>query len=250
MAWGSPPLARSEWIVVAALCGGCDAVFSVGDTQACEVAAFDHVRSTALLAADDFSIDWDEKYAVLDIGGLPYEYRFDGMPAPIDLGPTIPMTLALAPEASGLMWTTGGDPQLLMAAGSHDGTTWTTGTRVPKGTFAGTPSADSFGVRHLLVRLRYSEPAVQEYVDDNGVWMPTGDPHDIAGDVAPNLTPNGLTVVWSDADGVHEATRDSIDTWFGKDTLVLAGAHTAPQLLGHCNTLYTIDDGMLTRYRR
>jgi hypothetical protein len=243
-------LARSEWLLIAALCGGCDAVFSVGDTHACLVTSFDHAKPEALLTAEYFSINWDENYAVLVDGGLPYEYHFDGMPTPIDLGPTVQEDLALSPEGDGLFWTTAGDPFLLVGAASHDGTTWTTGTRVPRGTFAGTPSADGFGVRHVLVRLRYAQPAVQEYVDDNGIWMPTGDPHDMPGDWGPNLTPNGLTVVWDDADGVHEATRTSIDSWFGQDTLVLAGAHRTPQLLGHCETLYTVDSGMLTRYRR
>ena len=250
MARGSPPLARSEWILIAALCGGCDTVFSVGDTHACAVASFDHAKPEGLLAVDAFSVDWDESYAVVSLSGLPNQYRFDGMPAPIELGAGVPVTFSLAPEGDGLFWTAGSEPRELMAAATHDGTTWTTGARVPKGTFAGTPSADGFGVRHVLVRLRSDQPAVQEYIDDNGVWMPTGEPHDMSGLYAPNLTPNGLTVVWSDTDGVHEATRDSIDGWFGTDTLVLAGAHGTPQLLGHCDTLYTRDDGMLTRYRR
>jgi hypothetical protein len=243
-------LARSEWILALALCGGCDTVFSVGDPQKCEIASFDHVKSQTLVAAQDFSVDWDEKYAVLGGTDGTYEYHFNGAPTKIDLGPTIQTALALAPEADGVMWTSGGDPELLMAAGSHDGTTWTTGARVPRGTFAGTPSADSFGTRHVLVRLYDGQPSVQEYVDDSGVWHTAGDPHDVPGDLAPNLTPNGLTMVWSDADGVHEATRDRVDAWFGKDALVLAGAHRAPQLLGHCDSLYTVDNGMLTRYRQ
>jgi len=147
------------------------------------------------------------------------------------------------------------EPPTLMAAALQD-STWQTGQRAPRGTFAGTPSADVFGPRRVIVRLRDTQPAVQEFEDQSGIWVAVGDPHDLPGVAAPNLTPNGLTMVYAvvgDNPGIYQATRASTSAWFGDPQLVLAGDHLAPQLLGRCSNLYVIDNTTtrtLTRYDR
>ena len=120
---------------------------------------------------------------------------------------------------------------------------------------AGTPSADAFGPRHALVRIYPIDMAIQEFVDDSGVWTPVGDPHDLPGIGAPNLTPSGLDMVYDDAfglePGVYIAHRSSIDEWFGPPAVILPGKRVLPQLLGGCRTLYATDiSGEIPTLRR
>ncbi|MBV8760117.1 MAG: hypothetical protein JO257_22690 [Deltaproteobacteria bacterium] len=247
-------MARSELLLVAALlCGGCDLVVGMsGDARPCGYASFVG-KPTDLVQADAFSIDWDQRIAVLIVGGVPYEYSLpDKKQSAIDLGVYVDSSLSLAPEGDGLFFTAMIEPPTLMAA-ALEKSVWHTGQRAPKGTFAGTPSADVFGPRRVLVRVRDGQPTVQEFEDQNGVWVAVGDPHDLPGIAAPNLTPNGLTMVYAvggDMPGIYQATRPSTSTWFGEPQLVLAGNHLAPQLLGRCSNLYVIDGENLSRYDR
>jgi hypothetical protein len=246
-------MARSELLISLVLVSGCDVVIGLsGDQHACGTTTFKD-KGTAIVAADDFSIDWDATFAVLSTSGLASEYRFaDRSQTAIDLGGYDNLGLALAPEGNGLFFTASIEPPTLMAAGLEKDA-WRIGQRVPKGDYAGTPSADTFGPRRSLVRVDSFAQTVQEFEDQDGVWVAVGDPHGVPGFVAPNLTPNGLTMVYADnvgSTGVFLATRASMDTWFGPPVLVLAGDHRFPQLLGRCSDLYVIDDGTVTRYQR
>ena len=247
-------MARSELLIALALVSGCDVVVGLsGDQHACGTTTFKADKGTPIVATEDFSIDWDATFAVLATGGLVSEYHFaDKSQTPIDLGGYDNLGLALAPEGNGLFFTASIEPPTLMAAGLQKDA-WRIGQQAPKGAYAGTPSADTFGPRHSLVRSDPETQTVQEFEDQDGVWVAVGDPHTVPGFVAPNLTPNGLTMVYADnggSTGVFVATRTSTDAWFGTPVLVLEGNHRYPQLLGRCSDLYVIDDGTLTRYER
>ena len=247
-------MARSELLIALALVSGCDVVVGLsGDQRPCGNARFG-AKGTAIVPADDFSIDWDATFAVIAQTGLPSLYRFsDKSQTAIDLGGYNTIGLALASEGNGLFFTASIEPPTLMAAGLEK-SAWRTGQRVPQGTYAGTPSADTFGPRRSVVRLDPVSETAQEFEDQDGVWVAIGDPHDVPGFVAPNLTPNGLTMVFrggtADSPGIFQATRASTDAWFGTPVLVLEGEHRFPQLLGRCSDLYVIDNGTLTRYER
>lgn len=250
-------MARSELLLAALLCGGCDLVVGMSeDERPCGTDTF-HGEPTALTEAAAFSIDWDQHNAVLVLGnGLAAQYNLGTkQQTPIDLGGYVGTALSLSPEGDGLFFTAQIEPPTLIAAALQK-STWQTGQRVPRGTFAGTPSADVFGPRRVLVRLRDAEPAVQEFEDQSGIWVAVGDPHDLPGIAAPNLTPNGLTMVYADVGdtpGIFQATRASTSEWFGDPQLVLAGDHLFPQLLGRCSNLYVIDnttERTLMRYGR
>jgi len=250
-------MARSELLLAVLLCGGCDLVVGMSeDTHPCGTDTF-HGQPTPLIEATAFSIDWDEHDALIGIdSGLTAEYSLvTHEQTVVDLGGYVGTALSLSPEGDGLFFTATVEPPILMAAALQK-STWRTGQRVPRGTFAGTPSADVFGPRRVIVRLRDAEPAVQEFEDQSGIWVAIGDPHDVPGLAAPNLTPNGLTMVYAggvDNPGIFQASRTSTAEWFGDPQLVLAGDHLAPQLLGRCSNLYVIDNGSirtLTRYER
>ena len=239
--------------VSALACAGCDLVVGMsGDPRPCGDATFTRAP-TAIVPATQFSIDWDEHVALITIDGVPARYSLvDHTQTSIDLGSYVPSALSLSPEGDGLFFTAMIDPPALMAAALED-TVWHTGQQAPKGTYAGTPSADEFGPRRVLVRVRDASSAVQEFEDKSGVWVAVGEPHDVPGIAAPNLTPNGLTMVYAGGqgnDGIFQATRSSPAEWFGEPHLVLAGVHLWPQLLGRCSNLYVIDDSTLTRYER
>jgi hypothetical protein len=244
-------MARSELLLLLAL-SGCDLVVGISDDpRPCDATTFTG-SGAPIIDADAFSIDWDQQFGVMSKSGLAFEYQLaDGTQTPIDLGVYVPGEFALSPEGTGLFFTAETEPMMLVAAARKADTPWMMGGRTPAGTYAGTPSADAFGPRHAIVRVRPGDTAVQEFVDDNGVWKPIGDPHELAAIGAPNLTPSGLTMVFATGDGVYQATRSSRDVWFGEPTLVLAGMHRAPQLLGRCSNLYTVDgQSMVTRYDR
>jgi hypothetical protein len=213
-----------------------------------------------MMVAEEFSISWDLSRAVVTVAGVAKEVSpLSGTPTPIDIGPYTPTSLGLSPEGDSLLFTANIEPYTLYAAvrGNPD---WRLDPNVPLGTYAGTPSADAFGPRRVLVRMRWAGP-LQEYEDDNGLWKPVGDGHDFDGLESANLTPNGLSMVYAamQSDGTQAvmlATRKATSQWFGTPAVILTGEHSSPQLLDQCRSLYVIDpsdpnviaEPMLERY--
>jgi hypothetical protein len=223
------------------------------DPPPCQPASFEGKTATPITAAEQFTVDWDQTFAVVSKDGAMFEVELpSGTPTPIDLGVYVDFGLALAPEGSSLFYTAAIEPELLRGALRTGTATWTLDARVPRGTFAGTPSADSYGPRHVLVRLRATDTDVTEYEDVDGVWTPLG-VHPVAGIIAPNLTPNGLVMVYSGFDevgapAIFVATRASRDEWFGEPSMLLPGPYIQPQLLGQCKQLYVTDGTTLQRF--
>ena len=243
-------------ILAIALCAsGCDYVFGLDHGPApCSVASFASATPTALMAADAFSISWDQTLVVYTQAGFAFEQALPhGTPMPIDLGIYVPESLALTPEGDALFFSAAIEPPLLQTAVRASPGAWDADAIRPRGVFAGTPSADEFGARRVLVRLRDDAMDVQEYVDDGGKWQPTGDPHVVATTSAPNLSASGLDMTFTgvDADnapGVFVAHRSSTAEWFDDPVVILPGQHASPQLLGSCTQLYVDDDGMVSSY--
>jgi hypothetical protein len=236
-----------RWIaLVLSACTGCDAVFGLDESPApCAPASFAQAKPTDVVAADHASVSWALDRAVISLNGLAYEVTLpSGQPAAIDIGPYMTHSLALSPEGTSLLFSIEEEPPRLYAA--DRGTTgWNIDTNVPVGTFAGVPSADAFGPRRVLVRMRATGP-MQEYEDDSGTWKPVGDLHDYDGQLAPNLAPNGLTMVYAGTqqDGtpaVFEATRANTGSWFGEPTAILPADASDPQLLDRCHSLYVVE---------
>ena len=93
----------------------------------------------------------------------------------------------------------------------------------------------------------------EQQAADSDQQTAIGDPQTAPAVFAPNLTPSGLTMVYeqSDGSGVYIATRAALADRFGDATLILPGDHRAPQLLGACTALYTVDPPSdLVRYDR
>lgn len=248
----------SRFVIALALaCSGCDLAFGLDGEEPCSLGSFDHAQTTDITTADDFSIDWDETLAVYTKSGLAYELALpDPTPIPVDLGPYTMLGLSLLPEGNVLFYTASIEPPTLKGALRAGDAQWLLDAGVPRGSYAGTPSADVFGPRHVIVRLRMTDDTVVEYEDDNGRWDLVGEPHPNTGTLAPNLTPNGLTMVYAGLDddqqpAVFAATRKSTAEWFGEPTIVLRGAHRSPLMLGQCKRLYTVaEDGVLRRFER
>jgi hypothetical protein len=248
-------LARSSVVACVAL-AGCDFVFGLsGQPDPCELASFADKDATTIAEADAFSVDWDQTLALLEQRGLMYELALPaGELTAIDVDVYNHVALALTPEGNALFYTIAVEPfELRGALRSAD--TWLLDAAVPAGTFAGTPSADEFGPRRVLVRRLPSDEDVQEFVDDNGRWLPIGAPTRVVTQGSPNLTPNGLTMVFVGRDldglpGIYAASRDGVDASFGEPVLLRAGDYRAPQLCGRCQQLYAIDNGMLVRFDR
>lgn len=258
MEWGSRLSVRSSHaaIVLALALGGCDLAFGF-DTgeKPCDVTTFDSARHTDLAVAEDFSVDWDQTFAVIIQEGASFELPLPtGTPVPIDLGIYPSGALSLTPEGNALFYTADIEPPLLQGALRKTEGSWQIAATVPRGTFAGTPSADVFGPRHLLVQLRTGDGAIQEYVDADGHWVTVGDPHPLVTESPPNLTPNGLTAVFAKvADDqvtreIYEMSRATTAAWFGEPVKIFAGTAGHPQLLGQCRQLYTLDEGQVRRY--
>ncbi|HUS33491.1 MAG TPA: hypothetical protein VMZ53_33545 [Kofleriaceae bacterium] len=252
--------ARSSVLLL--LLGGCDLAFGVGgEVEPCELQAFDSARATDIIPAFRFSVDWDQRFAVavLDDGSHAELELPSGTPRKVDLGPYITLNAALSPEGDALLYTSSTEPPVLEGALRGAPGSWTLEARTPIATFVGTPTADVFGPRRVLARMHMNDATVQELEDDNGTWVPVGGAHDFDSEMPPNLTPNGLTAVFTrrtltesgDALEVYGMTRPSMDEWFGTPVKILAnGNDEAPQLLGHCERLYTIHDGLMRRYDR
>jgi len=238
-------LARFSLLVLLA---GCDLAFGVsGQPEPCSLGKFASPTQNIVVEADLFSIDWDQQLAVITRGSDAFEVALpDETETPIELGPYSRSALALSPEGGALFYTVSIEPDTLKGALRRGAGEWQLDAEVPRGTFAGTPSADAFGPRRVLVRMLTGAPAVQEYeVDENGHWATVGAPFDFTGALVPNLTPNGLTMVYAatDAEGtpaVYAASRDDVDGPWGKPTLLRAGDLQHPQLCGKCQQLYAL----------
>jgi hypothetical protein len=243
------------------LLAGCDFVFGVnGQPEACELADFDSATGTPLVDADEFSVDWDQTFAVISQNGASFQVTLpSGTPEPIDLGLYINLDFALAPEGDALFYTAAIEPEELRGA-LRGGNTWRLDAAVPRGTFAGTPSADVFGPRRVLVRVRANDETIQEFENDDGTWVPIGEPLAVSCLAVPNLTPNGLTMVYASPGpdgnpaGVFAQSRDTVDAAFGPPVALRAGGLRVPQLCGQCQQLYAIDSAgehtMLVRFDR
>jgi hypothetical protein len=237
---------------------GCDIVFGVtGEATPCDLGAFDSATPEDVSPAEDFSFDWEETFGVVQLDGATYEIDpTDAALTPIDLGPYINGGLALTPEGDALFYTILIEPLTLRAALRGEPTAWVTDAGVPRGTFAGTPSADVFGPRRVMVKMRPPpDTEVVEYEDVGGRWSVIGAAPAIEALRAPNLTPDGLTMVWTSrpVDGEHAvfaAQRSSTKAPFGEPVKLLAGDFANAQLLGRCKRLYTDDSLMLRRYDR
>ncbi len=239
------------------LLGGCDLVFDIGtDAEPCELASFEDATPVDVVIAEDFSANWDMTFAVVVSLGVAYEVDLaTAALTPIDLGPYTNSGLALAPEGSSMFYTAGAEPLILKGALRGGTTQWVLDATTPRGTFAGTPSADVFGPRRVLIREREASDEIQEYEDVSGRWMPVGEPHAVSSLRAPNLTPNGLTMVYIGTEdagmvAVRAAQRPSTSEWFGPATTLRTGASAAAQLLGECKRLYTVEETMLWQFDR
>jgi hypothetical protein len=247
--------ARSSVVALVAL-AGCDLVFGLDDKpEPCPLASFDGAAPTTITAAQHYSIDWDQTFAVISQEGASFEMALpDGAPTPTDLGLYMTLGLSLNPEANALFYTIMVEPMELKGALRGD-EGWRLDAVVPRGTFAGTPSADVFGPRRVMIRERELSADVQEFEDTNGVWKPIGAPLPIPGMLPPSLTPNGLTMVYAatDAEGapmILAAQRSSVDAEFSAPTILLRGDYRAPQLCGMCQQLYVISGPDLVRFDR
>lgn len=246
--------ARSELALAALVlagAAGCDSVLGLDDQpRACDLASFEGKPATFVTTAESFSIDWDQTFAVVHSQGLDYQLTLPGgAPEPIDLGVYVHTGLALTPEANALFYTNAEEPLVLTGA-LRGATSWKLGATVPPGALAGTPSADSFGPRRLFIRVRMTDMAVQEFEDQEGVWTPIGAPLPTTSFTPPNLTPNGLTMVYPGEDevgnpGIYAAQRPAMDKPFGEPVLLLPGLFRNPQLCGKCRQLYVVDGGTL-----
>lgn len=255
-------MARSSFLMItlAGSLAGCDAVFGLsGDVDPCELASFEGVTAEELIEAEDFSFDWEETFGVIQMNGSMYEIEPRARtltPTPIDIGPYVNLGLALTPEGDALFYTIVTEPKELKGALRGGAADWRLDAGVPRGTFAGTPSADVFGPRRVMVKMRESiDETVQEYEDVRGRWTTVGEPRVIVTSRAPNLTPNGLTMVYpgfteTGDPVVLAAQRPSTSEAFGEPTAILSGMFSSAQLVGECARLYTTDGNMLRRYDR
>ncbi len=259
---------RSLALLLGVLCVGCDVVFGLdGSPAPCGTTSFATAKTTQITPADEFSISWSLTFAVIVKSGWPYEIALpNGTPVDIDLGAYDDTGMSINPEGNAVFYTAMTEPAVLHAAVRTAPGMWKDDPIVPYGTFAGTPSADEFGPKRVLVIVQGVQSAqLQEYEDDAGLWKPVGDAHAPVSDRAPNLTPNGLTMTYNDGTGaVLLATRKSTADWFGDPVAILPatdnpGDHYAPQLLDQCRQLYVVDAapgqagsgsawGMLMRY--
>lgn len=253
-------LARSSVLLL--LLGGCDVAFGVdAEPDPCDLGTFNTARTTDIAPAFRFSVDWDQRFAVVahDDSTFAELSLPDAHETPIDLGLFTSVSLSLAPEGNALLYTANTEPMQLEGALRGGRGEWKLGARAPAVTLVGTPSADVFGPRRMLARMHEYDEKLLELEDQNGTWVPIGDAHDFASDSVPNLTPNGLTAVFTRSVpletgvvyDVYGMTRPSTNDWFGVPAKILeASQDQVPQLLGHCDRLYTVHDGTLRRYDR
>lgn len=228
---------------LALLLCGCDLGLSI-DNKPCGDDSFASAKAFDVATANYFSVAWDRDRIAYSPGdGLLWEAGLPGLTNPklVDIGAFNVAGISLAPEGNAVFYTAELEPPELFAV-VRAGDAWTADPILPLGTFAGTPSAGEFGPRHLIVQLRQNGTAMQEYVEDHGHWSAVGGPHEVVADRAPNLTPNGLDMVYADGSAVYIAHRASVATWFGAPATILTGDHRSPQLLGACTQLFVVDN--------
>lgn len=237
--------------------GACDAVVGIDtDAKPCTLGSFADAMPTELAPVEDFSVDWDMTFAVVMSGGLAQELDLATRTmSSIELGPYNDVALSLAPEGNAMFYTAVFEPMTLKGALRGGAAQWTLDATVPRGTFAGTPSADVFGPRRMLLKVRPTDDAVIEVEDKSGVWTPVGASHPITSLHAPNLTPNGLTMVYPGIadDGMPAllaAQRKTTSEWFGAATVLRSGAFSNAQLLDECKRLYATDGMVLQELAR
>lgn len=238
-----------------ALLAGCDLVFDVSaESTPCDLAAFDEDNAIDVSPAEDFSFDWQQTFGVVMIETSTFEIDpVTSELTQIDIGAYMSRGLALTPEGDALFFTAVVEPPELKGMLRGDEGVWVVAPAVPRGTYAGTPSADVFGPRRVMVKLRDGTDEVQEYEDVSGRWMPVSGVLSIATARAPNLTPDGLTMVYPGTTTVGEpavfaAQRASTAEPFGEVTQILPGAFAGVQLVAQCQRLYATDGLMLRRY--
>lgn len=250
-------MARFEWLAALATLAGCDSVFGLtGEAKPCHISTFAAATPVEVTPAEDFTFDWDETFGVITSDGRTFQ--LDPVTAAltaIDLGPYSSTGLALAPEGDAMFYTAIVEPPMLKGALHGTATEWRLDVGVPRGTYAGTPSADVFGPRRVMVKLRDSDTAVQEYEDVAGKWTTVGQPVPLLTNVAPNLTPDGLTMIFPGFSAIGQpavfvAQRPAITVAFSEPIAVLAGTFRSAQLTQQCKRLYTSDSLMLRRYDR
>jgi len=237
------------------LCG-CDVVFGadIMPPAPCPTPSFDGAKTTDLMVADAFSLSWDrDRILLVRAGQLTEQTLPDGKPEPIDIGSYVPMSVSLAPEGDALFYSIAVEPPQLHAEVKRS-SGWITDDVVPIGTYAGTPSADEFGPRRVIVRLTDDTAMVQEYVAQGDAWFTADTPKPLDGAFTVNLSPDALdmTYLGVDSDGapsVMLAHRTTTDVWFDPPTAILHGNHASPQLVDRCRQLYVIDplDGPTTQ---
>lgn len=249
-------------VVVGANLAACDVVWGLsGEPSACELRSFDGAAELEMISGgDQYTVDGNAKLAVISISGQLFERTLGGgEPVPLALGPYPPMSIALAPEADLLFHSAGIEPPLLQVAIRNAEGIFVPADRPgPKGVIAGVPSSEAFGPRRVMVRTKLFGD-LQEYEDDGEAWVSVGPRIPGLGSTAPNLTENGLTMVFVDLDpatessAVFAASRDSTSEPFGESTLLRpVSLNASAQLSGKktCNTLFTSETDALRRYDR
>jgi hypothetical protein len=244
----SYPVVLSASAVVAL--AGCDRVFGLtGYEVPCDLHAFTGSAIPVVAASDVARDDADLILGIAD--GAPFELAAGGTPQPIDLGVYVPVGLGLAPEGALLLFSGAIEPPLLQSARRVGSGVWVVGGDVPAGVYAGAPTATELGPRRTLVRIDAATADVQEYIQtDLGTWQPIGAVLEVDSLFAPNLLPNGLTMVYAGTDsaggaaGVYAAQRAALDGRFGAPRLLYAGAFDSAVLSAQCDAL-TVGDPTL-----
>ncbi len=256
------PVRRLALMLGLSSLAACDVVWGLsGEPGPCDLDSFDGATSSdAIMSGDLFTVSQGTNRVVVAAEGNVFEHPLaGGDPVQLDLGIYPPLAVALAPEGTLLFHSGAIEPPLLQMATRDAAGVWTnTDRKPPKGILAGVPTATDFGPRRVLVRLRFGRSEIQEYEDDGVDWKPVGEPRVIGGVRAPNLTPSGLTMVFTDFDelGQHfvfAANRDSTGDPFGEPTLLRTTEATADdaQLVGkRCNTMFVNEAGSLKRLDR
>lgn len=272
---------RSGLLIAACTLGGCDLVWGLsGEPPACDLGegAFDGAERTDLMmAVEDFSVavENDRVIGTRDAATFEIELDFGGAPVPIALGEAafVKAGFGLAPEGDLLFFSNEVEiPELQIATRTEAGWTVSVTREKPAGLRAGTPTALVFGARRVLVRVGEAGVVdgevvrdVQEYVEDGDRWRAVGPRQSFPGSFAPNLTPNGMTAVFTDVDEdgravVAIATRDSVSDAFAGRTVIYRGdpafaIRTAQlrddDIVGkQCGTLFVAEGNQLRRYDR
>ena len=258
-------------LLVGALCStGCDAIFGLEDPslpRCVPKEGFDQAtpRATRPDSVDIsvFSLTADEVRGIYDINGINVEAQRNDEPVRIPLEPMYPMvSVGMDPLGEYVFFTASIEPMTIFQMRKDDDDKWVFDPKVPKGTFAGTPSDSKSGkpVR-VVVRLFALKDVFQEYERQaDGSWIPVNDPFELAAARGANLSPDGLVIVYDGFEdgpeerGVYVDDRDSFDETFGRGINIFAGTHQHPQLFDDCSVLYAIDESTgeraLTKYVR